>query len=502
MTLRKPIVSISGTYTELPVTDSLSATSVNVNSTTAISPIQVNATPTGFNLGTPAAPTGTPSITGGNIAAGTYYYTIVAKNPYTDLYSTPGTESAAITIASGTTGSVVLSWANLSGTSVYGIFRTTISGTYGASNYIGTTTGLTFTDTLVAPSSTQWFPTMSNLGLGQPNNPTGVILSDSYTRLSGNGDNSLTLTASNDNTAASTLDSSTLNVSLVTPVTNTQSTSGTKAAASFTVVDAGSGNSGTRYGLRTTMSNYNTSTSPGNMVGAQLTCGYYGNNTISAIRGLRQSVFIGLDNNSTPNSSATNAYAGVYALTLASSGTISNAYGSQCNISTSSGTSGNITNAYSYYTSLSHSSTGTITSAYGNYTNLNNAGNITNYYGVYFNEQAKGTISGNYYFLYQTGSAANKLSGDVQLSKTVTPAGTTGAQTINATTGSVNFAAAATSLVVTNNLVTANSIINATVAANDTTMKSVAVVAAAGSFTIYANAAATAETRVNFIVTN
>lgn len=92
--------------------------------------------------------------------------------------------------------------------------------------------------------------------------------------------------------------------------------------------------------------------------------------------------------------------------------------------------------------------------------------------------------------------------GNVVLPKTVTAGGTTGAQTINKVTGSVNFSAAATSLVVTNSYVTTSSIIIATVATNDTTMKSVAVVAGAGSFTIYANAAATAETRVNFIVTN
>ena len=80
--------------------------------------------------------------------------------------------------------------------------------------------------------------------------------------------------------------------------------------------------------------------------------------------------------------------------------------------------------------------------------------------------------------------------------------GTTGARTINKNAGSVNFAAAASSLVVTNSLVTANSIIIATVATNDATMTSVQAVAAAGSFTLYANAAATAETRVNFIVIN
>ena len=95
-----------------------------------------------------------------------------------------------------------------------------------------------------------------------------------------------------------------------------------------------------------------------------------------------------------------------------------------------------------------------------------------------------------------------QLYGDIILDKTVTAGGTTGAQTINKTCGSVNFAAGATSLVVTDLRVATSSVIVATVATNDTTMKTVLVVAAAGSFTIHANAAATAETRVNFIVIN
>ena len=106
------------------------------------------------------------------------------------------------------------------------------------------------------------------------------------------------------------------------------------------------------------------------------------------------------------------------------------------------------------------------------------------------------------YNCYMSGSAPNYFAGDMQLDKTVTAAGTTGARTISKNAGSVNFAAAATSLVVTNSLVTTSSIIVATVATNDATMKSVQAVAAAGSFTLYANAAATAETRVNFLVIN
>ena len=106
------------------------------------------------------------------------------------------------------------------------------------------------------------------------------------------------------------------------------------------------------------------------------------------------------------------------------------------------------------------------------------------------------------YNCYMDGTAPNYFAGDMQFDKTVTAAGTTTPQTINKNAGAVNFAAADASKVVTNSLVTANSIIVATVATNDSTMKSVQAVAAAGSFTLYANAAATAETRVNFLVIN
>ena len=122
----------------------------------------------------------------------------------------------------------------------------------------------------------------------------------------------------------------------------------------------------------------------------------------------------------------------------------------------------------------------------------------TNNYGFYGDIPA----AAGRYNLYMNGTASNFFAGDMQLGKTVTPGGTTGAQTINKTIGTVNFAAAASSLVVTNSLVTANSIILCTIGTADATMKSVVAVAAAGSFTITANAAATAETRVNFAVFN
>jgi len=140
---------------------------------------------------------------------------------------------------------------------------------------------------------------------------------------------------------------------------------------------------------------------------------------------------------------------------------------------------------------------GTVNRQYGFYVAASLTGAATNY-GFHSNLAA----SANRWNFYAAGTAANYFAGDIQLGKTVTAGGVTGAQTINKTTGSVNFAAAATSLVVTNSLVTTSSVIVATVATNDATMKSVAAVAAAGSFTLHANAAATAETRVNFCVFN
>jgi hypothetical protein len=103
--------------------------------------------------------------------------------------------------------------------------------------------------------------------------------------------------------------------------------------------------------------------------------------------------------------------------------------------------------------------------------------------------------------IYSLGQSGNEVL-SLYLSKTITAAGTTGAQTINKASGSVNLAAAATSLVVTDSLVSTSSVILCTVGSNDTTCKSVQAVAASGSFTIYPNAAPTAETRVNFIITN
>lgn len=86
------------------------------------------------------------------------------------------------------------------------------------------------------------------------------------------------------------------------------------------------------------------------------------------------------------------------------------------------------------------------------------------------------------------------------MQKTITPGGTTGAQSINTQTGTVNFAAGATSLVVTSSLVTTSSIILPVLRTNDASALIDSIVPASGSFTIYLSSAATAETSVGFVV--
>jgi hypothetical protein len=93
-------------------------------------------------------------------------------------------------------------------------------------------------------------------------------------------------------------------------------------------------------------------------------------------------------------------------------------------------------------------------------------------------------------------------NGKVTYRATNTAAGTTGPQTINQPSGTVNFGIGDSALVVTNSLCTTSSIVFATVRTNDATATIKNVVPAAGSFTINLGANATAETSVGFFIIN
>lgn len=113
---------------------------------------------------------------------------------------------------------------------------------------------------------------------------------------------------------------------------------------------------------------------------------------------------------------------------------------------------------------------------------------------------AIGTSSNAGYKLDVNGTA--RVQGALNFNPTNTAAGTTGNQTINKASGTVNIAAAGTTVTVTNNLVTTSSIVFAVIRTNDATATIKNVVPASGSFTINLNAATTAETSIGFFVIN
>ncbi len=92
--------------------------------------------------------------------------------------------------------------------------------------------------------------------------------------------------------------------------------------------------------------------------------------------------------------------------------------------------------------------------------------------------------------------------GPIALSRTLTPAGTTGNQTINKLAGTVNMAAGSSVLVVTNSFADANSLIFCSIRTNDATAQIKNVVPGDGFFTITLSAAATAETSIGFVLFN
>jgi hypothetical protein len=143
-------------------------------------------------------------------------------------------------------------------------------------------------------------------------------------------------------------------------------------------------------------------------------------------------------------------------------------------------------------------------------TNPGSGNNEANYLTINSTINQGGTSSGKirgFYFNPITTSVRGDLiafeatAGRIVYTSTITPAGTTGAQTINRISGKVNAAAGTTSLVVTNNLVTTSSIVMCQLGTNDATCVIRSVVEANLSFTIN-YAAPTAETVIKFTVIN
>jgi hypothetical protein len=109
-----------------------------------------------------------------------------------------------------------------------------------------------------------------------------------------------------------------------------------------------------------------------------------------------------------------------------------------------------------------------------------------------------------YYFEVQKGGAyPSQMVGGKETKFQVVNSdlsGTPGNVTNNNPAGIVAVPAGGQSITVSNSLVTAASIVQITLMSNDGTAKSAVVVVSAGSFTITLNAAATAITKIGYIV--
>jgi len=111
-------------------------------------------------------------------------------------------------------------------------------------------------------------------------------------------------------------------------------------------------------------------------------------------------------------------------------------------------------------------------------------------------------INGTSSSWYVSKAGAAYFTGKLSLDSTVTPGGTTGDQTIDKPSGTVNIAAEGSSVTVTNSFCVTTSIVLAVVRTADATATIKNVVPGAGSFVITLGAAATAETSIGFIVIN
>ena len=514
-------------------------------------------------LATPGTPTATPSGSGGTLGPATYYFKIVAVDGL-DNTTAAGAENAGATIA-GSTGSVAVSWTAVVGAASYRIYYSTSAGTE-ANYFTSTTNSFTMTTTtgntagafptvnttgfsgfgtttpksqlhVKGASGVTSFIGLTQLGAlidgatstndysgldftsngGSPVARIAAIAKSTGSLLqfgtSNNYVNGITNTAlSIDASGNLILGNGDANAAPSSPLFRATDGSGTDIAGGNVSIQGGRGTGAGAGGYirfltaaaGSTGSGLNTATEKMRLLqGGQIGHGGIGN---AAVNFYEQSNITG-GAGATSIYSNTTVQSDVTTLAISFSSALSTAAasftcGTMVHFKSSQGTVGTGSTVNSQY---GFDSDGTLIGATNNFAfRAEDTAAVTTgktAYGFYSAVNIA-TGGGTTYGFYAAGTAPNYFGGDMRFAKTVTAAGTTGAQTINKNAGTVNFAAAATSLVVTNSLVTTSSIIIATVGTNDATMKSVLARAAAGSFTIYGNAAATAETRVNFIVIN
>lgn len=135
-----------------------------------------------------------------------------------------------------------------------------------------------------------------------------------------------------------------------------------------------------------------------------------------------------------------------------------------------------------------------------------NDGTATNNYALYIKDQAG--IGTNNWAIFYTGAGADTQWGVDALGKQIYSytdnTGTPGANTADTTSGKCKIASGASSVVITNANVNANTIVEPIVnqASEDATLTRLRYTCTSGSFTIFGNASATADVQVSWSIKN
>lgn len=234
-----------------------------------------------------SAVTAVASDTGGTVAAGTYYFKVVAT---TKGGVTAGSAETAGAIITTNTGKVTISWSAVPGAVTYNIYRTTTSGTYTSPSLVGQTSSTSFVWTTGqnisggTPQTTENISTIAN---------SKLFASDLYTTTGPN------YASFNFNTVSSLTSNSTDIVNAVRAFSTVPADNpynhGLRRGMFVQNIFGGSGTAGQTIGITSNSLYYGSGSSSGNIIGVQTNALAQGTNPITI------SQVVGVVSNATAN---------------------------------------------------------------------------------------------------------------------------------------------------------------------------------------------------------
>lgn len=334
------------------------------------SAIQVGDKSSIFNLAAPGAPIGTPSASGGSITTGTYYYSLVAQSSLTGGQTVRGTESSAVSVT-GPAGSVSLTWTAVPGAVGYLVYRTSTSGTYSSPSYLGFAYTNSYTDTASSPNSGT--PTSTDT---QVQAASKLLINDAYTATGTNSGSSVLIRSEASQTANSTGQYSSLLVDHTIPATNIYNQS-SRSGIRVNVTNLGSGTGAALRGVWSSVTNGNTTTTPGASTGVFGSVNYIGTSSVTAT--FSGGIFQASNDHT---GSLSNLTGTSVTSTNSRTGSVTTQNGISATATNSS--TGSVTTQLATTSSANNSSTGTVSTQFGGNFSANNSssGAVTTQYGV------------------------------------------------------------------------------------------------------------------------